>query len=133
MNLRDILVNNSIKKADETHSSKRKNLQFVVDSPNEYEDSNEQHKVVSLSILDVVYDNKVCHLVYMRDVTSFIKKPLCSMNSEADKTSEIEEVTRSLISTPNKCISNLSARLANVKTKESNKLRLQNLIMTLRK
>ena len=50
-----------------------KKLQFLVDTPNRYENSEDAKKIVEINIIDILYNNKVSNLVYMRDITSYLK------------------------------------------------------------
>ena len=64
---------------------------FEVKSANRYEDAQDSKKVVQISILDVVFDNKVSDLIYMRDVTHLVKKPDAVVTSSPEL-SEHEEI-----------------------------------------
>lgn len=49
-------------------------LHFIVDKPNRYETSEDAQKIVEMKIIDILYDNKLSNLVYMRDITNYIKQ-----------------------------------------------------------
>ena len=49
-------------------------LQYVVDTPNTYECAEDAQKIVEINIIDILYENKVSNLVYMRDITSYVKQ-----------------------------------------------------------
>jgi len=61
----------------------------VVRPSNQYEseDTNAEHKrqVVEIKILDVLYDNKVCKLVYLRDITKLQKHLAESQRSTGEQ------------------------------------------------
>ena len=46
----------------------------MIDSPNRYEISEDSLKIVQINILDVIFDNKICNLIYIHDITKFFKK-----------------------------------------------------------
>lgn len=46
----------------------------MIDSPNRYEISEDSQKIVQINILDVIFDNKICNLIYIHDITKFFKK-----------------------------------------------------------
>ena len=46
----------------------------MVDTPNNYESAEDAQKIVEMNIIDILYDNKVSNLVYMRDITSYVKQ-----------------------------------------------------------
>ena len=75
------------------------NQQFVVDTPNNYESAEDAQKIVEMNIIDILYDNKVSILVYMRDITSYVKQnPLIIAQKEAeDEDLDEEKVTRALL------------------------------------
>ena len=43
-----------------------------MDTPNRYEDPEDSQKIVQVKIIDIMFDNKLSSLVYMRDITSYI-------------------------------------------------------------
>ena len=49
-------------------------LHFIVDKPNRYETAEDAQKIVEMKIIDILYDNKLSNLVYMRDITNYIKQ-----------------------------------------------------------
>ena len=75
------------------------NQQFVVDTPNNYESAEDAQKIVEMNIIDILYDNKVSILVYMRDITSYVKQnPLIIAQKEAeDEDLDEEKITRALL------------------------------------
>ena len=50
------------------------NLHFIVDKPNRYENAEDAQKIVEMNIIDILYDNKLSNLVYMRDITNYIRQ-----------------------------------------------------------
>ena len=65
----------------------------MIDSPNRYEISEDSQKIVQINILDVIFDNKICNLIYIHDITKFFKKEninaaaIALDNPEHDETS----------------------------------------------
>ena len=60
------------------YAGERRSQYFKVKSPNAYEEAETAHKTVMITVLEVLYDNKLCALVYMRDITNithFIANP----------------------------------------------------------
>ena len=47
---------------------------FEVEQPNPY--STEERKVVQIQVLDVLYNNEVCNLIYMQDVTKLVDESM---------------------------------------------------------
>ena len=47
-------------------------MHYRVDTPNRYEISEDAQKVVEIKIIDILYNNKVSKLVYMRDITGYV-------------------------------------------------------------
>ena len=91
------------------------NLQFVVDTPNNYESAEDAQKIVEMNIIDILYDNKVSNLVYMRDITSYVKQnPLLIAQKEAeDEDLDVEKVTRVLLKSPTIYFKNLAQKVNN--------------------
>ena len=57
-------------------STQRKNCSqfFAVEkSPNNYSNDSGRESIFKIKILDVLFDNKVCNLVYMKDITKLFK------------------------------------------------------------
>ena len=49
-------------------------LHFIVDKPNRYETAEDAQKIVEMNIIDILYNNKLSNLVYMRDITNYINQ-----------------------------------------------------------
>lgn len=101
MNLSEIVVRHQVQqqagdKQDNTH------LHFLVDTPNRYEDSNDSQKIVQVDIIDILYDNEVSNLVYMRDITSYVKKDpdTIELNENVKDNLDPEMVTNTLLNSP---------------------------------
>ena len=72
MSLSDIVVRHHVQsKIDK--QAQNINLNFIVDTPNCYENAEDTQKIVEINIIDILYDNKVRNLVYMRDITNYVK------------------------------------------------------------
>ena len=98
MTLSEIVVRHQVQcqtgeKQDNTH------LHFLVDTPNRYEDSNDSQKIVQVDIIDILYDNEVSNLVYMRDITNYVKKDpdIIELNESAKEHFDQEMVTTTLL------------------------------------
>lgn len=44
---------------------------FEVQEPNSYEHEGDKKKIVQIKILDILFDDQVCSLLYMQDLTKF--------------------------------------------------------------
>jgi len=55
---------------------------FEVTEPNLYENDADKKKTVQIKILDVLFDDQICSLVYMQDLTKFKEE------TERDKQTE---------------------------------------------
>lgn len=101
MTLSEIVVRHQVQyqageKQENTH------LHFQVDTPNRYEDSNDSQKIVQVDIIDILYDNEVSNLVYMRDITNYVKKDpdIIELNESAKEHFDQEMVTTTLLNSP---------------------------------
>lgn len=68
MSLFQILERDWSNKHDQV--GERRSHYFKVKSPNVYEEAETATKTVVISVLEVLYDNELCALVYMRDITN---------------------------------------------------------------
>lgn len=61
--------------AAKTNGPKTIQRNFIVKNANPYSDPNEEDstKTVSVKIIDVLFDNQVCSLVYISDSTQILK------------------------------------------------------------
>ena len=75
MTLSEIVVRHNVQSRAEEHFS-NKNLHFLVETPNKYENAEDAQKIVEINIIDILYDNKVSNLIYMRDITNYFKQNL---------------------------------------------------------
>lgn len=104
-------------------AEQRRNMFFrVMKSPNRYEQQVEdsQQKIVMISILEVVYNNIVSQLVYMRDITQFISKPPVDKIEEEAKeqnSSASDIVCKALLDEPNSTLDRLSNQLSTMNLK----------------
>ena len=73
MTLSDIVVRNHVQSINDKDFS-NKNLHFLVDTPNQYERAEDAQKIVEINMIDILYDNKVSSLIYMRDITSYFRQ-----------------------------------------------------------
>ena len=98
MSLSEIIVRHQLQSEIDKQASDM-NQQFVVDTPNNYESAEDAQKIVEMNIIDILYDNKVSILVYMRDITSYVKQnPLIIAQKEAeDEDLDEEKITRALL------------------------------------
>ena len=54
-------------------NNKKTTTNYIVTPPNRYEcNDGTEERVVQTKILDILYDNEVCNLVYMRDITDLV-------------------------------------------------------------
>lgn len=78
-----------------------------------YEEAGSAAKLVMISVLEVLYDNKLCALVYMRDITTitrFMSEPVqrretCTLGTTC------EEIAAQLALEPNEILSHLGSKL----------------------
>ena len=47
---------------------------YEVENPNLYSDPSQKNKIFSIKILDVLFEEQVCNLVYMQDLTEVYKE-----------------------------------------------------------
>ena len=45
---------------------------FSVKGANKYEESGTASKIVEIKLIEIVYKNELCNLIYMRDVTKMV-------------------------------------------------------------
>ena len=101
MTLSEIVVRHQVQyQAGEKQENKH--LHFLVDTPNCYEDSNDSQKIVQVDIIDILYDNEVSNLVYMRDITNYVKKEpdIIELNESVKEHFDQEMVTTTLLNSP---------------------------------
>ena len=67
MSLSEVIVRHCIKKQEEKDGDT--GYCFVVDQPNKYEPLADSQKIVQVHILDIIFNNKLCNLTYMHDIT----------------------------------------------------------------
>ena len=72
MSLSEVIVRHRIKKQEEEKEGD-KGYCFVVNQPNKYEPEADSQKIVQVHILDIIFDNKICNLTYMHDITQIVK------------------------------------------------------------
>ena len=58
---------------DTANPSKRQQT-FIVEEANPFLSDTDRQKTVSVSVIDVLYNNELCSLVYMQDLTQFTKE-----------------------------------------------------------
>ena len=78
-------------------------MHYSVDTPNKYEISEDAQKVVEIKIIDILYNNKVSQLVYMRDITVYVNQNpeiITEKKEEDDEDLDAKAVTRSLLKSP---------------------------------
>ena len=63
---------------------------YEVRSENPYVPEDEKTKTVSVRLLDVLFDNQVCNLVYIQDVTSFFEQSPPAFTLAADAATTYE-------------------------------------------
>ena len=51
---------------------KRMTQYFSVKGANKYEESGTASKIVEIKLIEIVYKNELCNLIYMRDVTKMV-------------------------------------------------------------
>ena len=112
MTLSEIVVRHHMQsKTDKQQvSSNMKNLHFLVDTPNHYESSEDAQKIVEMNIIDILYDNQISNLVYMRDITNYVKQ---TPEADDDEAVDVEQVTSSLLKSPNAYIKALTDKVNN--------------------
>ena len=68
-----------------------------------------------MNIIDILYDNKVSNLVYMRDITSYVKQNslLIAQKEAEDDDLDEEKVTRALLKSPTIYFKNLAQKVNN--------------------
>ena len=64
-----------------------------------------------MKIIDILYDNKVSNLVYMRDITSYVKQSPKLIKEAEDEELDVEKVTSALLKSPTTYFKNLSLKL----------------------
>ena len=47
---------------------------YEVENPNLYSDQSQKKRIFSFQILDVLFEEQVCNLVYMQDLTEVYKE-----------------------------------------------------------
>ena len=65
----------------------------MVDSPNRYEFSQDSKKIVQINILEIIFDNKICNLIYIHDITKFFKKECTNDEAIAQENPEQKETS----------------------------------------
>ena len=71
MSLGDIIGRHTFKQKEEGKDTNSKSQAFLIDTPNRYEVSQDSKKVVQINILEIIFDNKICNLIYIHDITNF--------------------------------------------------------------
>ena len=112
MTLSDIVVRHQVQQQTDNQSS-NKNLRFFADAPNRYEDSDDAQKIVEVKIIDILYDSKVCKLVYMRNITNYVKQnpELIKEKERAGVVLDPELVTNTLLMAPVKSTKALADKI----------------------
>ena len=90
-------------------------MHYRVDTPNRYEISEDAQKVVEIKIIDILYNNKVSQLVYMRDITGYVNQNpeiITEKKEEDDEDLDAKAVTRSLLKSPMTYINALSEEVS---------------------
>ena len=64
-----------------------------------------------MKIIDILYDNKVSNLVYMRDITSYVKQNHTLIKEAEEEELDADKVTRVLLKSPTTYFKNLSLKL----------------------
>ena len=112
LTLNEIIVRRHVQLSADRHFS-NKNQHFLVDTPNQYENAEDAKKIVEINIIDILFDNKVSNLVYMRDITSYVNQnpDMVAQKQVEDEDLDVGQVTRSLLKSPTTYIKALSDKV----------------------
>ena len=76
VSLAEIIKRHEVQSNNEKMASRKKSIKFTVTPPNRYlsndEDSLGGERIMQIKILDVLYNQNICNLVYLQDITSVV-------------------------------------------------------------
>ena len=76
VSLAEIIKRHEVQSNSEKMASRKKSTKFTVTPPNRYlsndEDSLGGERIMQIKILDVLYNQNICNLVYLQDITSVV-------------------------------------------------------------
>lgn len=73
MSLKEVITRHIIEKKASQDSAKPVTRDYVVDQPNKYDARRSPLRVVQITVFDVMFDDQLCCLTYMHDITLSFK------------------------------------------------------------